>query len=147
MIEDPREGSPGRREALAQLERDAMAWPPGVWERTPGGWRTDVEPGAESFVPYVAPAIPMHRKVRWAGVGSLARELVETVLLTALMFVGIRLVVQNFRIEGRSMEPTLETDQYLLVNKLSYRLFGEPQRGDIDSFAPARFSKTSFRET
>ncbi len=134
MIEHPRDNGHSVRAALARLERDAMAWPPGAWEGTPGSWRSDVEPGAESFVPYVAPALPMPRKVRWSGMGSLARELFETVLLTALMFVGIRLVVQNFRIEGRSMEPTLETDQYLLVNKLSYRLFGEPQRGDIVVF-------------
>jgi signal peptidase I len=38
--------------------------------------------------------------------------------------------VQNFRVEGFSMEPTLRTNQYLLVNKLSY-LVSEPQRGDI----------------
>lgn len=121
-------------DARARLERDAMAWPPAGWERESSSWRTDVDPGVESFLPYVTPAIPVPRKVRWTGIGSLAREILETVMLTALMFVGIRLVVQNFRIEGRSMEPTLETAQYLLVNKLSYRVFGKPQRGDIVVF-------------
>jgi signal peptidase I len=38
--------------------------------------------------------------------------------------------VQNFRVEGFSMEPTLRSGQYLLVDKVSY-VVGEPQRGDI----------------
>ncbi len=32
----------------------------------------------------------------------------------------IQVSVQNFRVYGRSMEPTLEDSQYLMVNKLSY---------------------------
>jgi signal peptidase I len=92
-----------------------------------------VESVPDTFVPYVAPDTAPRRS-RVGNVAPFAREAVETILLTALMFVGIRLVVQNFRIEGRSMEPTLHTEQYLLVNKLSYRLFGEPQRGDIVVF-------------
>ena len=42
----------------------------------------------------------------------------------------MRLAVQNFRVEGFSMEPTLHTNEYLFVNKLAY-VVGEPQRGDI----------------
>src|SRR3990172_1958125 len=48
------------------------------------------------------------------------RELLETILLTLLIFLAVRSVVQNFKVEGASMEPTLHTGQYLLVNKAVY---------------------------
>lgn len=123
--------------APSRLERDAMAWPPGPWESEAGAWRTDVdyEAGTATFTPYAPDAAaPPATAPRRPAFGPMAREIFETVLLTALMFVGIRLVVQNFRIEGQSMEPTLYSDQYLLVNKLAYRLLGNPQRGDIVVF-------------
>ncbi len=50
----------------------------------------------------------------------LARELVQTVVLAALMFGLLQCVVQMFRVEQRSMEPTLHEGQYLVVDKLSY---------------------------
>ena len=58
------------------------------------------------------------------------RDVLETALLTLVIFLAVRLAVQNFRVEGASMEPTLHTNQYLLVNKVSY-LVGQPRRGDI----------------
>jgi signal peptidase I len=65
---------------------------------------------------------------------SVLRELVETVLLTLLIYVLVRsFLFENYRVVGRSMVPTLENDQYLAVNKLGYRLH-EPQRGDIIVF-------------
>jgi signal peptidase I len=119
-------------------ERLAMAWPPASWERAPGHWRPDVEPGPEPWVlPWTAPepadeaaspAPSRHRGRR------LLREVVETVVLTLVIFWGIKLLVQNFQIEGVSMEPTLHDGQYLLVNRLlSYGLF-QPSRGDIVVF-------------
>ena len=87
--------------------------------------------------------------------GGLAWELLQTIVLTLAIFLGVRSVVQNFRVEGASMEPTLETGQYLLISKASYfhiegtpldrflptthqgsvdYLFGGPQRGDIVVF-------------
>ena len=38
---------------------------------------------------------------------------------------------QVARVEGRSMEPTLEHQDRLIVNKALYRFFGEPEPGDI----------------
>jgi signal peptidase I len=64
---------------------------------------------------------------------AIARELVETLLLTALIFISIRALGQNFRIEGYSMEPNLHQGQYLIVNKFIYYL-QPPQRGDIIVF-------------
>jgi signal peptidase I len=95
--------------------------------------------------------------------GGLAWELLQTIVLTLAIFLGVRWVVQNFRVEGASMEPTLETGQYLLITKGSYfhvdgtfldhllptshqgstdYLFGGPQRGDIVVFqAPTQPDK------
>jgi signal peptidase I len=61
------------------------------------------------------------------------RDILETALLTLVIFLGVRFGVQTFRVEGFSMEPTLHSNQYLLVNKLSY-MVGQPQRGDIVVF-------------
>jgi signal peptidase I len=85
------------------------------------------------------------------------RDMLQTALLALFLFSGLQATVQNFRVEGSSMQPTLSDDQYLLVNKfLYYRfdgtrlsryipflkiepgetsfLFGEPQRGEIIVF-------------
>jgi signal peptidase I len=91
----------------------------------------------------------------YTGGKSVFREITETIVLTLLIFFAVRAVVQNFKVEGDSMLPTLHSDQYLLVNKaLYYRydanfftrifdrnapadmhyLFHGPQRGDIIVF-------------
>ncbi len=51
---------------------------------------------------------------------ALIRELIETAILALLIFIALQASVQNFRVEGSSMEPTLTGGQYLLVNKLVY---------------------------
>ena len=48
------------------------------------------------------------------------RELLEAVVLALLVFFVIQLSVQNFRVEGHSMQPTLDSGEYLVVNKLPY---------------------------
>lgn len=62
--------------------------------------------------------------------GSLLRELVETVVLALVLFLVIRQVVQNYRIESHSMEPNFYEGQFVLVNKLAYKL-GTPHRGEV----------------
>src|SRR6266851_7566136 len=63
----------------------------------------------------------------------LVREVIETIVLTILMFLVIRLAVQNFNIEGMSMEPTLHDKELILVDKWSY-LFHAPTRCDVIVF-------------
>lgn len=63
----------------------------------------------------------------------LIREIIETITLTILMFLIIRFAVQNFRVDGMSMEPTLHNGEYILVNKAAY-IFHPPQRGDVIVF-------------
>jgi signal peptidase I len=88
---------------------------------------------------------------------STVREVFETIVLTVLIFLLVRAVVQNFKVEGHSMEPTLFDGQYLLINKAIFwevdlspisrvlpqavsrseprvSLFRQPERGDIIVF-------------
>src|SRR5712692_3387870 len=63
----------------------------------------------------------------------LVREVIETIVLTVLMFLVIRFAVQNFNIEGTSMEPSLHNQELILVDKWTY-LFHPPTRGDVIVF-------------
>lgn len=48
------------------------------------------------------------------------KELFETIILAVLIFLALHMSVQNFRVQGPSMEPTLEEGEYVIVNKLVY---------------------------
>lgn len=63
----------------------------------------------------------------------LAREIVETIALTILIFLAIHFTVQNYQISGPSMQNTLHSGQFVLVNKVAY-LFHAPERGDVIVF-------------
>lgn len=86
--------------------------------------------------------------------GSMVREVIETLLLALLIFVAVRAVVLNFRVDGHSMDSALADNEMLLVNRNAYfaldqeqwfgwipgtdfddddrwRPFGIPERGDI----------------
>ncbi len=81
------------------------------------------------------------------------RDILETALLALIVFLLARAVVQNFQVEGASMDPTLQQSNFVLVNKLAYErvnlgpfdflipgrdngefLFGGPSRGDVVVF-------------
>lgn len=63
----------------------------------------------------------------------LIREIVETVVLTVLMFAIINLAVQNYDVSGPSMEPRLHDQERIMVDKVTY-LFHSPARGDVIVF-------------
>jgi signal peptidase I len=70
--------------------------------------------------------------------GSALREMVETILLTLLIYVLIRtFLIENYRVVGHSMVPTLKDRQFVVVNKLDYRL-RDPRRGDVIVFFDPR---------
>jgi signal peptidase I len=63
-------------------------------------------------------------------------ELLETLLLTLIVFVAIQtFVAQPYQIQQQSMENTLMPNQYVLVDKLT-PLFNGFSRGDIVVFNP-----------
>lgn len=64
----------------------------------------------------------------------LAREIVETLALTLIIFVVIHFTIQNYQVDGTSMVSTLQNNEYVLVNKQAY-LFSPPSRGDVIVFA------------
>ncbi len=107
-------------------------------------------PAVVSDVPDVAVKPAKPPKSFW-------REVLETVILTILIFFLAESVIQPFRIQGSSMDPTFHTDELLMVNKAAYFhfdinpwlrifpwvkaegshtfwLFGGPQRGDVVVF-------------
>jgi signal peptidase I len=61
---------------------------------------------------------------------SAMRELIETVALTALVFLAIRAVAQNYQVDGHSMDPTMHNGEFVIVLKADY-WFQKPQTGDI----------------
>ena len=90
------------------------------------------------------------RQVLWPwGLAGLA-ETLEVIALALIMFVAVRSVAHNYRVEGASMAPTFATNQLLIVNRLAYRgldlgwlpgadglaiqPFGTPRRGEVVVF-------------
>jgi signal peptidase I len=63
----------------------------------------------------------------------LFRELLETIVLSLIIFLLIRQVIQNYRIESHSMQPNFYEGEFILVNKLAFKL-GEPTRGEVIVF-------------
>src|ERR671929_1996691 len=66
------------------------------------------------------PLAPEEQPEEAGSVGGTIRELLETVLFILLIFFIVRGLIQNFRIDGSSMEPNLHNDQYILVNKVVF---------------------------
>jgi signal peptidase I len=77
-------------------------------------------------------------------ISSLIREIVEAILLAIVVFVVIQTSIQNFRVEGSSMQPTLEGGQYLLVNKLVYLKLDQERLSRIIPFWKVDKSHRSF---
>jgi signal peptidase I len=72
-------------------------------------------------------------KDRHSGFLRNLADILETLVLSVLLFVSINLVSARIRVDGASMEPTLVSGEYVVVDRVSYRL-GSPQRGDIIIF-------------
>ena len=74
-------------------------------------------------------------------------EGLKTIGLSAILAIGIRQFVAEARyIPSGSMLPTLQINDRLIVDKLSYR-FNTPQRGDIVVFSPtSTLEKQNFHD-
>ena len=68
-------------------------------------------------------------------------ELIQTIVTAAVLSLGIRTFIAEARyIPSSSMRPTLEVNDRLIIEKLSY-LFREPIRGDVIVFSPTESLK------
>jgi len=76
---------------------------------------------------------PTTPKPRRSGAGRMIIDIAETLLLSVLLFVGINAVSARIRVDGFSMEPTLHSGEFVVVNKLAYK-YGEPKLGDVIVF-------------
>jgi signal peptidase I len=60
-------------------------------------------------------------------------DVIETLVLSVLLFTIINAVSARIRVDGFSMEPTLHSGEFVIVNKLAYKL-GQPRLGDVIVF-------------
>lgn len=98
----------------------------------------------EGQVTTAPPALEEKASKSKPSTATALREILETLLLALIIFFGVKeFVLQNFRVEGQSMEPNFHTGQYLIVDKISYRL--RPiERGDVIVFVPPREANRDF---
>lgn len=144
------------RESPTGLETDAPLEPGSLDDATAEpvtngayGWSgshrglTDIDPWA-----YVDPRAAARERRRRFLRG--ATEVLEVVALALIMFMGVRMVVHNYVVDGESMVPTFENGQLVIVNRLAYtslnlswvpgvenddwRPFGDPDPGDVIVF-------------
>jgi signal peptidase I len=85
-------------------------------------------------------AVPASRP---STASSLLRELAEVVVLAVILYFGISFAVQTVHVEGLSMFATLDDNDYLIANKIDYRLHA-PQRGDIIILRPPTDNSKDF---
>jgi signal peptidase I len=118
-------------------------------------------PSPDTATPVTAPTPAPTTKTKQNA--SAIREIVETLLLAFLIFMAVRFVVLNFRVDGTSMVPNLHDREMLLVNRNVYFHFDmnalldklpgversgknfvypfhPPERGDIIVFDPPTVS-------
>ncbi len=75
---------------------------------------------------------------------GVAREFLEAVLLALVVFLVIQTSVQNFKVDGPSMRPTLEHGQFLLVNKMVYFKIDQERLSRILPFWRVNDARESF---
>ena len=64
-------------------------------------------------------------------------------MLAIILYFGISFAVQTVHVEGLSMFATLDNNDYLIANKIDYRLH-DPARGDIIILRPPTLSSTDY---
>ena len=60
-------------------------------------------------------------------------DILETIILAVVLYFGINAISARVRVDGFSMNPTLQNGEYVLVSRLAYKI-DTPQRGDIIVF-------------
>ena len=80
--------------------------------------------------PETQPEIPPEND---GGFRKFLLDVLETVALSLVLFLGINTISARIRVESISMQPTLYAGDYVIVNKIAYK-FSAPKRGDVIVF-------------
>ena len=67
---------------------------------------------------------------------TLLRDTLVTLILAAIIFLGLQTTVDSVIVVGPSMKPGFQSGQRLLINKAIYKFFREPGRGEVVVFHP-----------
>lgn len=70
-------------------------------------------------------------------------DIIETLVFSLLLFAVINTLTARIRVDGLSMEPTLHSGEFVIVNRLAYRL-GQPKVGDVIVFHPPTDPKQEY---
>jgi signal peptidase I len=84
-------------------------------------WHAEIVPDAQ----------PEQQKPGWRRT---ILDTLETIILSLVLFLAINAVSERIRVESISMQPTLYAGDYVIVNKLAYRIKDLPKRGDVIVF-------------
>lgn len=68
-----------------------------------------------------------------SGCFSFVVDVLETLVLSLILFMVINAISARIRVDGSSMEPTLHSGEFVIVNKLAYKV-STPNPGDIIVF-------------
>jgi signal peptidase I len=68
--------------------------------------------------------------------GAWFRDTIEVLLIALVLYVAIAFALQTVRVDGESMDNTLQNQDLLLASKISYDFGQNPQRGDIVILIP-----------
>jgi signal peptidase I len=89
-------------------------------------------PEADPMIEAVEPAEALESKQKSSFYRFLV-DVLETLVLSVLLFLAINAISARIRVDGSSMEPSLHSGEFVIVNRLAYR-FGAPEHGDVVVF-------------
>ena len=73
------------------------------------------------------------------------REFILTLLIAAVIFIGLQISIKSFEVFNVSMLPTYKEHDLIIVNKLAYAFGSQPKTGDvIVLYAPGGGPKPAF---
>jgi signal peptidase I len=90
------------------------------------------EPGQNDY-PVMLPVEGAQTEKNKPSFGRFILDVLETVVLSVVLFLAINAITARIRVDGSSMEPTLHNGEYVIVNKMAYRL-GDLKQGDVIVF-------------
>ncbi len=92
--------------------------------------RTALESSPEEAAQGITRNLP---RPRLSSRRSWFREVFQTLLLVVSIYCLVNLATARYVVEGASMAPNFQTDQFIIVSRVAY-LVGSPARGDVIVF-------------